>query len=97
VLKYLIILLLALVSGPLLALAASPAQPGQPVLVIVAPWADPALAVQAAGGQVVSPVAGWLGILAVFEGQGMTAPRAGGGIWLMADGRAMARLCGARL
>jgi hypothetical protein len=88
-------LLGAVAIGPVaLAMAWRTAAPGEPALVIAAPWTDVEALVAAAGGRVVAPASAPMATLGVFPDAASLARVVGAGGWLVLDGRAAAALCG---
>lgn len=85
---------LVLVGPAALALGGGRAEPGAPVLVVTAPWADPAAAVRAAGGRVIALVDAPMATLGLFPDAASLARARREGSWLF-DGRRAAALCGA--
>ena len=81
--------------GPVLAVASQAARPGQPVLVVSAPWGeDRAALIARAGGRPVGPADSWLAGQAVGTGPDFADNLRAGGAWLVLDATAIARLCG---
>lgn len=67
---------------------------GAPALVIAAPWADAEAVAQAAGGSVIALTRAPMATLAVFPDDSSVAAAHAAGAWLVADGAAVAALCG---
>lgn len=88
-------LLLAVMVTSVLASAGAfaPARAGAPVLVIAPPWGDgPAVLLQAAGGQEITPLRAPFAVLGVLD-----EPELLQGAWALWDATALARLCGLEL
>jgi hypothetical protein len=89
-----VVLTTAAVGPAFLALSSGSPRPGEPVLVITAPWTDPESVVTAAGGRVIAPASAPMATLGVFADAAALARVGGAGGWLVVDGRAAAALCG---
>lgn len=89
-------LLTALGLGLVATVDALPPQPGQPVLVLAAPWGIPAeVIVQQAGGRSISPWATHsMAALAAFDGDIPITTLRDRGVWTVMDGNRIAQLCG---
>jgi hypothetical protein len=75
-----------------LALSGGAVEPGAPVLVLAAPWRDPAALVEAAGGRVIALAEAPLATLGVFP-DAAALERVGARAWAV-DGRRVAAFCG---
>ena len=84
---------LFVLSGPLLALLAAPPGDG-PILVIAPGEAHREGMVRQAGGQVLGPVQGLLGTLAISQDPDFPKHLRDSGAWFVVDGRSVAALCG---
>lgn len=87
-------LTIASLAGPVLAVTAAPPTPERPVLVLVAPWQDGLAIVRAAGGRPVGPTIARLGLLATSERLDFPGALRRAGALAVADGDAIATLCG---
>ncbi len=91
-----------LILFPLLATVSAPAgmamselpEPGEPVLVIAAPWVDIAGVVHAMGGVLLGPQLAPMAALMATEGDDVTARARAAGAWFVMDGRFVAAICG---
>jgi hypothetical protein len=87
--------LIAALAGPLAALGAAAPRPDAPVLAIAPPWIDVDAVVARAGGRPIGPVGAPLATLAQGEGAHFAERLRDAGAWMVVDGAALARLCGA--
>lgn len=88
--------LTALLAGPLALLASSTPVPGQPVLVIVAPWAtNVENTISAAQGDSFGPVNAPMAAFATSDDPEFIQKLHQAGAWAVIDGKTLAAICGA--
>lgn len=85
----------ALVTGPLVMLAAPPVAGDGPLLVVSGWGAGAERRIGAAGGRVVGPLRAPLGVLATSDNPAFADNLRAAGAWAVLDGRRIAALCGA--
>lgn len=85
---------LAILGGPIGAIAAAPPRPDAPILVVVAPWTDLGALVAAAGGVLIGPRIAPLGSLTSATHPDYITALGDQGAWLILDGALLANLCG---
>ena len=89
------LILLTGLSGPLLALAASPAPEDAGLrLVVHAPWTDATALAAETRVRMVGPVSAPFGFLALSEGPSQDHQLRKYGAWAVLDGRRLAQFCG---
>ncbi len=76
-----------------MAVSADP-QPGLPVLVILAPWADPDTIISRAGGQRIGPLTAPFAALAHSEDPSFAAHLQTLGVWAVRDASRLTQMCG---
>lgn len=87
--------LIAALAGPIAALGASTPRANEPVLAIAPPWVDVAGVVDRAGGRAIGPWRAPLATLAQGHGAQFADRLRAAGAWIVIDGAALARICGA--
>ena len=86
---------LVLLSGPLLALASLPPPSSGLALFVLPPWQDRQVFLDAVGARPVGMEQAPLAVLAELSGDDLPTRARANGAWLITDGLAIARLCGA--
>lgn len=95
IVRWSLIVIFPLLAMPVALGALQAPRPGEPVLVVAAPWSDGAGEVVArASGREIYPVRAPMAALAIFEDPTLLNAA---GAWLVLDGRRIAELCGVTL
>jgi hypothetical protein len=91
---HIFILVMAALTGPILALSAARPVPGELVLVIAPPWIDRVEAISQSGGQVIGPITPFFQTFALSDQPSFDTILKENGAWFVLDGRRLALLCG---
>lgn len=65
------------------------------MLVVIPPWRDVEVIVQAAGGRIIAPRAAPFAVLAAGDGDDLAGSLRAGGAWWVMNGDALSSICGA--